>query len=85
MFERLDDQDSKEVVSTKESQDVALKIAKKAITLLKNDNNLLSTLSTSESGHEAPEVNMIFTFSLLGKKLAVSIISFLPICDCRFL
>ncbi|SNR76966.1 beta-glucosidase [Lutibacter agarilyticus] len=41
LFERLDDQDSKEVVSTKESQDVALKIAKKAITLLKNDNNLL--------------------------------------------
>ena len=41
LFENLDDQDSKEIVSTKESQDVALKIAKKAITLLKNENNLL--------------------------------------------
>jgi beta-glucosidase len=41
LFENIDKQHSFKIVSTQESQDVALKIAQKAIILLKNENNLL--------------------------------------------
>lgn len=41
LFENMDKQHSFKIVSTQESQDVALKIAQKAIILLKNENNLL--------------------------------------------
>lgn len=41
LFDNLDKKYNFKIVSTKESQDVALKIAEKAIILLKNDNGLL--------------------------------------------
>ena len=41
LFDNLDKEYSFKIVSTQESQDVALKIAQKAIILLKNENNLL--------------------------------------------
>ncbi len=41
LFENMDKKHSFKIVSTQESQDLALKIAQKAIVLLKNENNLL--------------------------------------------